>query len=98
MVAVGEDAAARRARRPGSRAKRIGSATASSSAGERRADAEVDAGAEGELRAGRPGRIEPMRVGEAGRVAVGGGEQAADGVAAAEAVAEELDVLAARSG
>ena len=49
-------------------------------------------------RAGGAGGIEAVRVGEARRVAAGGGEQAADGVAAAEAVAEGVGVLEREAG
>ena len=91
MVAVGEG------RRRGQRESRPageenGKCCSELGSGERRPDAEMDAGTERKMRTGWAHRVEAVRVGEARGVAVGGGEQAADGVAGAKSVAEYLDV------
>ena len=97
VVAVGEDRR-RGQREAGPAGEEDGKCDGELGAGERRADAEVDAGAEGKMRTGWARGVEAGRVGEARGVAVGGGEQAADGVAGAEAVAEDLDVGERDSG
>ena len=65
---------------------------------ERRADAEMDAGAEGHMRIGLARGVEGVGVRKARGIAIGGAEQEADLLALPKANAGELDVLAARSG
>ena len=99
MVAVGEDRRAMRSARPGQRAKRIGRAMASSARASGAPTqkwmpapkARFGAGGRGR---GRSGCGSGKRAGSR----FGGGEQAADAVAAAEAVAEGLDVLERDAG
>ena len=85
--------AARRARGRGGGAKRRGSARASSARASGAPTQKWMPAPKERCGAGAAGGVEAGRVGEARRVAVGGGEEAAHGVAGAEAVAEDLDVL-----
>src|ERR1700680_3868297 len=62
-------------------------------AGERRADAEMDARPEGDVGQERPRRVEATGVGVARRVAVGRAEEKADLLALVELDAGDLDRL-----
>ena len=88
-----DSAAARRGARPGSRANRIGSATRELEPRQRRADAEMDAGAEAHMRVRRPAGVEGVGIGKALGIAVGGAEQKADLLALPQPHAGELDLF-----